>query len=96
MQVGIGILNPSYIAVLEGTARYVGLLLTSSEGFGLRLRLVLPFGYKISFYAVFDHFMQFFVFCSNLSNLEKIQKIPQKNVKESNKSENPKFWEKKI
>ena len=49
MQVGIGILNSSYIAVLEGTARYVGLLLTSSEGFGLRLRLVLPFGYKICF-----------------------------------------------
>ena len=34
---------------LEDTARYAGLLLAPAEGFGLRLRLFLPFGQKKSF-----------------------------------------------
>ena len=36
------------LPILEGTARYAGLLLAPAEGFGLRPRLFLPFGPKKS------------------------------------------------
>ena len=35
-----------YYTVLEDTARYAGLFLAPAEGFGLWLRLFLPFGQK--------------------------------------------------
>ena len=37
--------------ILEGAARYEGLLLAPVEGFGLWPRLFLPFGQKIAFYT---------------------------------------------
>ena len=56
------------LEILEGTARYAGLLLAPAEGiwpladafFALQVK-------KSSFYAVFAHFRPFFVFSSKLS-----------------------------
>ena len=52
---------------LEDTARCMGLLLASAEGFGLRPRLFLPFGQK-AFYAELAHFRSFLVPSSNFGN----------------------------
>ena len=46
--------------VLEGTARYAGLLLAPAEGFGLRPRLFLPFGQKMSLLCCFGPFLAIF------------------------------------
>ena len=45
--------------ILEDTARCAGLLLAHAEGFGLRLRLILPFGVlkKISTLICFDYLL---------------------------------------
>ena len=45
---------------LEGTARYVGLLLAPAEGFGLRPTLFLPFGQKQGFLCCFRLFYAIF------------------------------------
>ena len=56
---------------LEGTARYVSLLLIPAEGFGLRQGLFLALrAKKQRFYAVFASFMAFLGFSSNLSNFK--------------------------
>ena len=90
--------------ILEGVARYAGLLLAPAEGFG-RGRF-LQFGQKkrafyICFGPDFGHFWWSVVtsvtFSSNLSNLKKIQKIQkiqksqqiQKSQKNSKKTKKP-------
>ena len=54
--------------ILEGAARYAGLLLAPAEGFGLRLR---PFfalrAKKDNFMSVLAKILGFFVISSNLS-----------------------------
>ena len=49
-----------YNHILEGTARYAGLLLAPAEGFGVRPRLFLPFGQKKSLLCCFGPFLAIF------------------------------------
>ena len=46
----------SYYKLLESRARYAGLLLDPTEGFGLRPMLFLPFGQKKGLLCCFGHF----------------------------------------
>ena len=48
------------LLLLEGTARYAGLLLAPAEGFGLRPRLFWPFGQKKSLLCCFGPFLAIF------------------------------------
>ena len=49
-----------FLAQLDGTARYAGLLLAPAEGFSLRPRLFLPFGQKKSLLCCFGPFLAIF------------------------------------
>ena len=82
--------------LLEGTARYAGLLLAPAEGFGRARGFFCPSGKKRAFDAI-GHFWCLVVtsvtFSSNLINFEKKSKETKKNPKISknpNKNENPK------
>ena len=74
-------------------ARYVGLLLASAEGFGLRPRLFCPLG-KIGLFTLFllvlGHFscsvVTSVMYSSNFSNFEKDQNIPKKKYISKKKS----------
>ena len=48
----------SFLCVLEGAARYAGLLLAPAEGFGLQTEQIIFF-----FMIFWDIFGQFWVFC---------------------------------
>ena len=56
----INFLKLLQLLILEGTARYAGLLLAPAEGFGLRPRLLLPFGQKKSLLCCFGPFLAIF------------------------------------
>ena len=57
---------PAYLIMLEGTAIYAALLLSTAEGFGRGF--FCPSGKKRHFNAVSAYFRPFLVFSSNFSN----------------------------
>ena len=75
----------SGLNILEGTARYAGLLLATAEGFGRGQGFFCPSGKKRAFNAVCVYFRPFLVFSSNLvtfsSNLSNFEKNLKKNQK---------------
>ena len=76
--------------LLEGTARYAGLLLAPAEGFGHCPRFFCPWGNRRAFNAVCAYFGPFLVFSSNLHKVSKTvnkknPKIPKTERKKNNK-----------